>query len=273
MSDASLTVPPDVVEIIGRCRMEGPLLYLPEQLDRDVYKRVNVILELAGGTWERKAKAHRFDIDAEEALDGVCLFGEVTRAASDQFFPTPEPLAIRMANMADIRPGMVVLEPSAGEGAIATECLGPRTHPNGAVLHAVELFPRTYDKLVSRLKSEGRQHWAAVIGDFLEYEPRPVYDRVVMNPPFAKQQDIRHILHAWEFLKPGGILVAICSRGVRFRSTRPYLEFRAWLERFNATIEDLPEKTFAESGTQVNACLIKARKPKPPTPPKEQEEA
>lgn len=33
-------------------------------------------------------------------------------------------------------------------------------------------------------------------------------------------------------------------------------EFRAFLERNAATIEDLPAGTFTASGTNVNACLV-----------------
>lgn len=262
MSDAVIPVDEDVAAIIARCRTEGPLLYLPEQLEPKVYKRVNVILELAGGEWERKAKAHRFDIDAQDAIDGIVQFGEVTRAESDQYFPTPESLAIRMASLADIRQGMFVLEPSAGDGALAVEALGPKMRGNGAMVHAIELYERTYRRLVANLKARApRERWEAVAGDFMDYEPNPVYDRVVMNPPFAKSQDVRHVMRAWEFLKPGGVLVAITGRGIRYRDSALYREFREWTSHYAST-EDLPDGTFAEAGTQVRTCLIKARKPK-----------
>ena len=35
------------------------------------------------------------------------------------------------------------------------------------------------------------------------------FDRIVMNPPFSRDQDARHVNHAFSFLKPGGKLVAI----------------------------------------------------------------
>jgi 16S rRNA G1207 methylase RsmC len=36
-----------------------------------------------------------------------------------------------------------------------------------------------------------------VYGDFLEYGGQGGnFDRIIMNPPFSKQQDIKHIMHA-----------------------------------------------------------------------------
>ena len=39
----------------------------------------------------------------------------------------------------------------------------------------------------------------------------PVYDTIVMNPPFEKFQDIDHVRHAFDLLKPGGRVVAISA--------------------------------------------------------------
>ena len=45
--------------------------------------------------------------------------------------------------------------------------------------------------------------------DLLETEPDPVYDAVIMNPPFS--EECEHIKKAFEFVRPGGSLTAICS--------------------------------------------------------------
>jgi hypothetical protein len=47
-----------------------------------------------------------------------------------------------------------------------------------------------------------------------------------MNLPFAKQDDIRHVLHALKFLKPGGHLVAIMSASTMFRANKLATDFR-----------------------------------------------
>ena len=86
--------------------------------------------------------------------------------------------------------------------------------------------------------------------------PKGLFDRIVMNPPFADQQDIRHVMHAATFLKPGGRLVAIMSAGVAFRDDRLSRAFRALLGERGGAIESLPEGAFQASGTGVRAVLV-----------------
>ena len=71
--------------------------------------------------------------------------------------------------------------------------------------------------------------------DFLEHTGE--YDRIVMNPPFEKGQDIDHVRHAYELLKPGGKLVAIMSEGSFYRGDKKATEFREWLEEVGGTSE------------------------------------
>lgn len=54
---------------------------------------------------------------------------------------------------------------------------------------------------------------------FLSLDPDDLgsFDHVIMNPPFENANDIRHIQHAKAFLKPRGLLVAICADGPRQR--------------------------------------------------------
>ncbi len=51
--------------------------------------------------------------------------------------------------------------------------------------------------------------------NFLDFLAK-TYDRIIMNPPFEKCQDIDHVYHAFYLLNPNGILVSIVSRGVFF---------------------------------------------------------
>jgi 16S rRNA G1207 methylase RsmC len=47
------------------------------------------------------------------------------------------------------------------------------------------------------------------ICDFLDVTPRRAYDRVVMNPPFTRGQDLKHVKHALQFLAHGGALFSV----------------------------------------------------------------
>ena len=109
-------IPENVLNVLGECRADGNLLYLPSvQLDRKTYTEVNKVLENMGGKWNRKAKAHVFaeDDDVAEMLENVLLTQEVKDLKREyQFFPTPRAFAERMCEMAEIDIASEVLEPS-----------------------------------------------------------------------------------------------------------------------------------------------------------------
>ncbi len=135
-----------------------------------------------------------------------------------QQFSTPLPLAYAVLQAAAIRPGDVVLEPSAGTGilAVMAECaLGRRVagslHLNeiAAVRRGLlcRLFPGA---VVTGVNAEN-------IADRLP-GVRPT--TVIMNPPFSATPgvrrirhgaDLRHLRSAFSMLPPGGRLTAVTS--------------------------------------------------------------
>ena len=89
------------------------------------------------------------------------------------------------------------------------------------------------------------------------------YDRIIMNPPFSKGQEARHVAHAYRFLKPGGRLVAVTSSMAGERSNKTDAQFREWLDNIAADEYPLPEGAFKEAinSTNVNAKVIVIDKP------------
>ena len=169
------------------------------------------------------------------------------------FFPTPKSLASRMAELAGVKEGMRVLEPSAGNGSLADAAKAA-----GGVVDTYEVS----DTLRNILKLKGHN----VAGhDFMDAAPEPKYDAVIMNPPFSNRMDAEHIQHAWGMVKPGGKVVAIAGEGVFFGSDKKAQAFRDWLDQNGADVEKLPEGTFLDknlpSTTGVNARLIVLEKP------------
>ena len=135
-----------------------------------------------------------------------------------QQFSTPLPLAYAALQAAAIRPGDIVLEPSAGTGmlAVMAECaLGCRAR-DSLVLN--ELAPVRAGVLSSLFpEASVTRHNAEAIADYLP-DVRPSV--VLMNPPFSAtpgvsgkrpDADLRHIRSAFSMLRPGGRLVAITS--------------------------------------------------------------
>ncbi len=233
----------EVLTILSLCQTEGNQLKLTGQLDRKLYEKTNNVLEAAGGKWNRKAKAHIFDGDATEIIDQILTTGEITTRQELGCFFTPQKIVDQMISMANIQADMLVLEPSAGIGNIAkvvneiTDC------------DCVEIRP----DYVKELQKNGIKYTQEA--DFLSIEPKPLYDRVLMNPPFAKQADIDHVTHAFKFLKPGGKLISVMSAGVIFRENRKTANFRNLIANHSGLIETLPEGSFKESGTMVRTVI------------------
>ena len=102
--------------------------------------------------------------------------------------------------------------------------------------------------------------------DYLDYAKDDGIDhewnRIVMNPPFTKQQDIDHILAAYDILAPGGILVSVVSEAPFFWSNKKALAFRGFLDSHGAEMVKLDEGAFKESGTMVRTRIIKLEKPR-----------
>jgi protein-L-isoaspartate O-methyltransferase len=141
------------------------------------------------------------------------------------FFPTPPPLAQHMVQLAGIKPGMRVLEPSAGKGDIADAIAAA-----GGKVEALEIA----GSLKAVLGAKGHN----LVGtDFEDFTPAEKYDAIVMNPPWSGGADVRHVMRAWDMVKPGGRLVALMSLHASFAQDKASTAFRAFLENTGATQE------------------------------------
>jgi predicted RNA methylase len=235
-----------VLDVLSNATMDGNSLKLTGQLDRPLYVATNKVLESAGGKWNRKAQSHLFDGNAAEIMDQIILTGKVLNKKQELgYFPTPRPVIDRLIELAEIDFDMSVLEPSCGQGAIVWELV--KITPN---VKCYEIDPSNVAEMLKNVVVP------VTVADFLTVEPTPIFDRVVMNPPFRLQSDIRHCLHAMRFLKPGGCLVSVMASGVTFRTNKLTENFREALKTHHGSIEALPEDSFAESGTNVNTVIV-----------------
>lgn len=244
------------LNVLADLAIDGNKVFIEAQLPRPLYVKVDKVLQACGGKWSRSARAHVFtDADPAALLEKVVATGEITTNADLGFFPTPSALVDRMLDLAKVGSGTLMLEPSAGEGAIAKPAFY-----RGAEIVCFEIDDGRANLLGDRLRAAdldaGGGLFTVAQNDFLKMTPQSDFDAVVMNPPFAKQQDIDHVVHAFKFLKPGGRLVAIMGAGVTFRTNRKTVAFRAFVAQAGGTIEPLPEGTFKVSGTAVNTVLV-----------------
>lgn len=199
-------------------------------------------INFRGGLSEEQRKAQDLK-NAEREFVGTKIPG---------FFPTPKPIVEKMVNAAYIQPGDKVLEPSAGKGDIAD--VVKEKAPESEV-SVVEIVP----SLQELLRKKGYNPTSA---DFLKFKEGN-FNRIVMNPPFEKGQDIDHVRHAYDLLSPGGRVVAIMSEGPFFRSDKKATEFRNWLDEKEGTSEKLDAGSFKDSfrSTGVSSRMVVIDKP------------
>jgi hypothetical protein len=136
-----------------------------------------------------------------------------------------------MVQLADIRPGMTVLEPSAGRGDIADEVAALGTRVNVIEPNRV------------RIKCLLQKGHNLVGNDFMVHTKS--YDRILMNPPFSKGQAGRHVQHAYKLLNPLGRLVSVMPTHYFDRPTHLQRTFLSWLEKKPHSIIRLEKDSFA----------------------------
>ncbi|MFF2612346.1 class I SAM-dependent methyltransferase [Kitasatospora sp. NPDC058046] len=232
-----------------RTEIRDDRVRVPFSIDRNGYEELDRVLKEMGGRWNGASTvhAHVFPYRIEEHMRQCLAAGEFPTRTEQGWFPTPPSLAMQVCDLAGAWVGATVLEPSAGSGALTTE-LARR----GAVVDAVEIDPVRANVL--RQQGDCRM---VIGGDFLDVDPMDYpegFDRIVMNPPFAKGLD--HIKHAIAFMKDDGILVSVMSQGLMWWTDRASVEFRAMVEEVGGEIEALPDDSFKVCGTGVRTCLV-----------------
>ena len=254
------TVPSDVLEVLKNGTVTPDSFMMVGQLERKLYERANEVLNRLGGKWNKKEKAHLF-IEADDVrglIAETIATGQMPRRNPDAFFVTPPGLTARIALLAatGTDESMMWLEPSCGTGALVKA-----TKPFGidqGQFTCVEINE-------SRARETQALGFAVHCADFLKWQTTcgSRFNRIIMNPPFSVEgnriADVAHIAAAWELLAPNGLLIAIASQGVKFRTD---MQTAALRELINAhgNLEVLPDDSFKESGTGVSTVLITMRK-------------
>lgn len=158
-------------------------------------------------------------------------------AVADGLFITPPPIADRMVSLADLTNRDTVLETSAGTGRIIEAIR--RARFVGAI-RAVDNCRRlaTHLSTIPGVLSEYR--------DFMGKDDES-FSCIIMNPPFRRGSDIRHVMHARSLLSPGGRLVSLCYDGdAQNKHLRPIAKH--W--------EVLPANSFAGEGTAACVAML-----------------
>ncbi len=172
-----------------------------------------------------------------------------------QQFSTPLDLAFIVAQAARITTSDLVLEPSAGTGALAVMA---RMLGADLVLNEIDGTRRALLAATTGVAVTG--HDAEFIDDLARFRRAPSV--VLMNPPFASSVTRndptiaqRHVLSALKSLRPGGRLVAIVPPSVSVRGDAG-LWARICAMATPVLRLHLPRRAFARMGTSVPTDLL-----------------
>ncbi|AFY93184.1 class I SAM-dependent methyltransferase [Chamaesiphon minutus] len=164
-----------------------------------------------------------------EALRRKAIYQQVP-----DFYPTPGEIISRMLQLANVQPQHPCLDPEGGAGdiCVALRDLG---------VENIDCFELNAG-LAEALTLLG---FVPLGRDFLTATPRPIYDRILMNPPFGEDAYIQHVRHAYDWLAPGGELVAVLpiEHPSRIKKRR---QFSEWLDSLEAIRYPNPSKAFTK---------------------------
>lgn len=224
----------------------GDTLLMPkEQLN--YYPQLKTLLQKADGVYRKNAFVFKGKCASE--IQARLLEGEkLNDKKKFQMFWTPEKLGVKAIKKLNLKPEHTWFEPSAGVGNLAV--LARQISDRGTL---VEIHPDNVKQLVS-------QGFDVTHIDFMQFHGG-MFDRIIGNPPFTNNQDIEHILKMYhDHLLPDGEMVSFASQSWLEGNQAKQVAFRNFLKSVGAEIEQLDEKEFSSSGTNVKTTMIHIKK-------------
>jgi hypothetical protein len=235
-------------EILKNCTVEGTVVKLPNvQLDRKVYQEVAKALQLIGGKWKGgKISGFVFDLDPTDLLKQISIGEKRNLKKEYQFFGTPDELAEQLVQLAELGSYDLILEPSAGQGALIK-----------AINKVSDAVPDCYELMDvnTSILNKSNLRFNYMGGDFFQNEGK-LYSKIIANPPFTKNQDIDHLMEMYKCLGPEGKLVCITSESWVNGTQKKQIEFKEFLSSVDSEIIDIPRGSFKESGTMVGGKIV-----------------
>lgn len=235
----------DVVEALDSFSItrgdSGWNVYPPQdKIHPTTWNRIRKVMADNGGDWMTQRQAFVFEIDPTPIFKALTQGKIANRKKDLQAFFTPHNIARQVVKLADVT-ARTVLEPSAGEGALAEACV----EYGADSVTCYEIDQDNYAKLREKGFSAAHCDFLDMIGGI------PAYDRVVMNPPFTKKAFVKHILHGLTFLNKGGRLVSIIPGDMPPKElTRKMPIWSTW------NCIPLRPGAFKDSGTNIKCSIL-----------------
>lgn len=236
-----------VADVINILEVIDDKLVLPEKwCSPKLYKQVGEFLKTFGCERCKVKKRVGYQNKGEFTNEQIIHIGKqlngVSLSEKFDFYPTPDELVERVQELANIKDKETILEPSVGTGSLLKNL-------NKTYICCVEIN----EVLATILQEKGYNVYNCAFEDFVFTDAK--YDKIIMNPPFGKRLDAKHIVRAFnEFLKDGGTLVAIHSSSIKGTTDKYSKEFQKLYDRYGVLQEDYTNNEFKNSGKGTNVA-------------------
>ena len=235
------------------------------------YDRLRWVMESYGGRWNERCKGFKFNefddeklksIKADLSVGFVNLSEEKRNRERDAFFPTPVKVVDKMIETANLKPDSIMLESSAGTGRILDEAK--------KVINSVDNF------VVIEMNSERQRilrdkgykvDFNGTFEDSLKdsetLKKIKNCDKVVINPPFKNDSDVKHLLISYMFCADNADVVSILQENSLYYDRqihRVFKEFLSLIGKDAYEVVSLPAGSFKDELTTVDTVIFHIKK-------------
>lgn len=235
------------------------------------YDRLRWVMESYGGRWSERCKGFKFNefndeklksIKADLSVGFVNLSEEKRAREKDAFFPTPVKIVDEMIEIAGLKPDSIMLESSAGTGRILDEAR--------KIINSLDNFVviELNESRQQVLRSKGyRVDFGGTFEDSLK-DPEILKklkrcDKVVINPPFKNDMDVKHLLISYMVCADKADIVSIMQENSLYYNRsihRVFKEFLNLIGKDAYEIKSLPAGSFKSEMTTVDTVIIHIKK-------------
>lgn len=237
----------------------------------DEYDRLRWVMESYGGRWSERCKGFKFNefndeklksIKADLSVGFVNLSEEKRNRERDAFFPTPVKIVDEMIETANLKPDSIMLESSAGTGRILDEAKKVINSVDNFVV--IEMNGERQRILRDKgYKVDFNGTFEDSLKDSETLKKIKNCDKVVINPPFKNDSDVKHLLISYMFCADNADVVSILQENSLYYDRqihRVFKEFLSLIGKDAYEVVSLPAGSFKDELTTVDTVIFHIKK-------------
>lgn len=237
----------------------------------DEYDRLRWVMESYGGRWNERCKGFKFNefddeklksIKADLSAGFVNLSEEKRTRERDAFFPTPVKVVDKMIETANLKPDSIMLESSAGTGRILDEAKKVINSVDNFVV--IEMNGERQRILRDKgYKVDFNGTFEDSLKDSETLKKIKNCDKVVINPPFKNDSDVKHLLISYMFCADNADVVSILQENSLYYNRqihRVFKEFLSLIGKDAYEVVSLPAGSFKDELTTVDTVIFHIKK-------------